>query len=130
MQIGFIGLGNMGGPMAGWVLKAGFPLVVHDLKEEAAGPLVAHGATWADSPASLAAQCDVVCTCVPGPPEMEAATLGVNGVVEGLKLGAVYLDHTSNSPETVRKVGEAVQKRGATMLDENVDWYALADVTS
>lgn len=121
MQIGFIGLGNMGGPMAGWVLKSGFPLVVHDLKEEAAGPLVAQGATWADSPASLAAQCDVVCTCVPGPPEMEAATLGANGVVEGIKLGAIYIDHTSNSPETVRKVGEAVQGRGAVMLDAPLD---------
>ena len=121
MQIGFIGLGNMGGPMAAWVLKAGYPLVVHDLNEEAAGPLVAQGATWADSPSSLAAQCDVVCTCVPGPLEMEAATLGDNGVVQGLKAGAIYIDHTSNSPETVLKVGEAVQKKGATMLDAPLD---------
>ena len=121
MQIGFIGLGNMGGPMAGWILKTGLPLMVHDLREEAAGPLVAQGATWADSPASLAAQCEVVCTCVPGPPEMEAVSLGENGVVESLKPGAIYIDHTSNSPETVRKVGEAVRKQGATMLDAPLD---------
>ena len=121
MKVGFIGLGNMGEPMAAWVLKAGFPLVVHDIREAAAGALVAEGAIWADSPASVANQCDVVCTCVPGPPEMEAATLGTNGVVEGLKRGAIYIDHTSNSPETVRKVGEAVQEQGATMLDAPLD---------
>ena len=121
MQVGFIGLGNMGGPMAGWVLKAGFPLVVHDINEEVAAPLLAQGATWAESPASLAAQCNVICTCVPGPPEMEAATLGGNGLVESLKRGAIYIDHTSNSPETVRKVGEAVRKQGATMLDATLD---------
>ncbi len=121
MKVGFIGLGNMGEPMAAWVLKAGFPLVVHDIREEAASALVAEGATWADSPASLAAQCDVVCTCVPGPPEMEVSALGTNGVVEGLKRGAIYIDHTSNSPETVRKVGEAVGKQGATMLDAPLD---------
>ena len=121
MKVGMIGLGNMGGPMAGWVLKAGLPLVVHDIREDTAGPFLEQGATWANSPADLAAQCDVVCTCVPGPPEMEAAALGPNGIVEGIKPDAIYIDHTTNSPETVRLVGSAIKERKAHMLDAPLD---------
>ena len=76
MNVGFIGLGNMGGPMASWVIKAGLPLVVHDIREEAASPLLEQGAVWANSPAEAASQRDIVCVCVPGPPEMEAVSLG------------------------------------------------------
>jgi 3-hydroxyisobutyrate dehydrogenase len=68
MRVGFIGLGKMGAPMAGFVRQAGFPLVVHDLRPDVAGPLLERGAVWADSPRDVAAQCDVVCVCVPGPP--------------------------------------------------------------
>ncbi|PKB68936.1 MAG: hypothetical protein BZY81_00065 [SAR202 cluster bacterium Io17-Chloro-G4] len=121
MNVGFIGLGNMGGPMASWVIKAGLPLVVHDIREEAASPLLEQGAVWANSPAEAASQSDIVCVCVPGPPEMEAVSLGPNGAVEGLNPGAVFIDHTTNSPETVRAVGEAVRQRGAHMLDAPLD---------
>ena len=121
MKLGFIGLGNMGGPIAGWVLAAGLPLVLHDIREDAAEPLLERGATWEVSPAAVAAQCDVVCTCLPGPPEMEAATLGRNGVVEGMRPDAIYVDHTTNSPETVRRVGAAIREGKAHMLDAPLD---------
>ena len=121
MNVWFIGLGNMGAPMAGWVLKAGLPLVVHDIREDAAITLLEQGAAWADSPAEAASQSDIVCVCVPGPPEMEAVSLGPNGAVEGLNPGAVFIDHTTNSPETVRAVGEAVRQRQAYMLDAPLD---------
>lgn len=121
MNVGFIGLGNMGAPMAGWVLKAGLPLVVHDIRENAAIPLLEQGAAWAGSPAEVASQSDIVCVCVPGPPEMEAVSLGPNGVVDGLNPGAVFIDHTTNSPQTVRAVGEAVRQREAYMLDAPLD---------
>lgn len=121
MNVGFIGLGNMGGPMAGWVLKTGLPLVVHDIREDAASPLLEQGAAWADSPAEVASRSDIVCVCVPGPTEMEAVSLGPNGAVEGLSPGAVLIDHTTNSPETVRAVGEAVRQREAFMLDAPLD---------
>ena len=81
MKVGFIGLGNMGAPMAGWLLEAGFPLVVHDVRAEAAAGLLDRGAAWADSPGDVAEQCDVVVTCVPGPLEMEAVALGPDGLV-------------------------------------------------
>ncbi len=121
MKVGMIGLGNMGSPMAGWVLKAGLPLVVHDIREDAAGPLLEQGATWANSPAEAAAQCDVICTCVPGPSEMEAAALGPKGIVEGIQPDSIYIDHTTNSPSTVRMVGDAVKARKAYMLDAPLD---------
>lgn len=121
MQVGFIGLGNMGRPLAGWVLKAGFPLVVHDIRAGAAVPLLEQGATWADSPRELAARCEVVCTCLPGPPEMQAVTLGPRGIVEGLRAASVYIDHTTNSPEVVRQVGAMIAARQADMLDAPLD---------
>src|SRR5437773_12311414 len=93
--------------MAGFVVGAGFSLVVHDLRREAAAPLLARGATWADSPREVAAQCDVVCTCVPGPPEMQAVMRGPGGVLEGVEPGAVVMDHTTNAPALVRDVGLA-----------------------
>jgi 3-hydroxyisobutyrate dehydrogenase len=121
MRVGFIGLGNMGAPLAGFVLKAGFPLVVHDVRREVAATLLEQGAIWADSPADLAAQCDVICTCVPGPAEMQAVTLGPRGVLERIQPGAVYIDHTTNAPTVVRHVGTLVEARRAHMLDAPLD---------
>jgi 3-hydroxyisobutyrate dehydrogenase len=121
MRVGFIGLGNMGEPLAGFVLKAGFPLVVHDIRREAAAPLLEQGAVWAESPRAVAAQCDVICTCVPGPPEMQAVILGPSGVLEGLTPGSAVIDHTTNAPGVVREVGAAIQARGAQLLDAPLD---------
>ncbi len=121
MRVGFIGLGNMGGPMAGFVAKAGFALVVHDLRRDAAAPLLERGAVWAGSPRDVASECDVICVCVPGPPEMRAVMLGAAGVIEGLRRGAVVIDHTTNSPAVVREVGAAVSARGAHLLDAPLD---------
>jgi 3-hydroxyisobutyrate dehydrogenase len=111
----------MGGPLAGFVLKAGFSLVVHDIRREAAATLLEGGAVWADSPKDVAAQCEVVCICVPGPPEMQAVTLGGRGVVEGVNRGSVVIDHTTNAPGVVREVGVALKARGAHLLDAPLD---------
>src|SRR5262249_15245767 len=108
MRVGFIGLGNMGEPLAGFVRKAGHPLVVHDLRRDAAAGLLDRGARWADSPRDVAARCDVICVCVPGPPEMQAVTVGAGGVLEGVKAGSVVIDHTTNSPVVVREIGQAL----------------------
>jgi 3-hydroxyisobutyrate dehydrogenase len=121
MRVGFIGLGNMGEPLARFVLEAGFPLVVHDIRREAAATLLEQGAVWAESPRDVAAQCDVICICVPGPPEMQAVMLGPHGVLEGLKPGAAVIDHTTNAPDIVRAVGVAIQARGAQLLDAPLD---------
>lgn len=121
MRVGFIGLGNMGEPLAGFVHGAGFSLVVHDLRKAAAATLLERGATWAGSPRDVAAQCEVVCVCVPGPDEMRAVTVGAGGLLEGVQAGSVVIDHTTNAPTVVREVGEALTARGAHLLDAPLD---------
>ena len=120
MKIGFIGIGNMGGAMASWIPKAGYSLVVHDLDRAAAEPLLRQGASWADSPRELASQSDVVCSMLPGPAEMEKVALGPDGILEGIQPDAIYIDHTTNSPDLVRQVGEVITTRKAHMLDAPV----------
>ena len=120
MKVGFIGTGNIGNPMAGQILRAGFDLVVHDVRRDAAESLVAGGAAWAGSPREVAEQCDIVCTCLPGPREMEAVLLGEGGLAEAMAPGTVYVDHTTNSPELVRKVHGVLAKKGVGMLDAPV----------
>ena len=121
MRVGFIGLGNMGEPLARFVLKAGHSLVVHDLRREAAAGLLDLGAAWAESPRDVAAQSDVICVCVPGPPEMQAVTVGSGGILEGVRAESVVIDHTTNSPAVVREVGQALSARGAHLLDAPLD---------
>ncbi len=120
MKIGFIGVGNIGAPIAGQLLAAGHTLVVHDLRRAAATALIDGGAQWAASPAVLAAACEVVATCLPGPAEMEAVCLGADGIVAHLKPGALYIDHTTNAPLLVRRVHAMLAAREVAMLDAPV----------
>ncbi len=113
MRIGFIGTGNIGTPMAASILKAGFELVVNDIHREKTLPLVDQGAVWADYPAEVAAQCDIICTCLPGPAEMEPVTLGPSGILEGARSGSVYIDHTTNSPFWPGGYMEFSQRKGS-----------------
>lgn len=120
MKIGFIGLGNIGAPIAGQLLAAGHTLLVYDQRRAAAEPLVAAGAQWSPSPAVLAAECEAVATCLPGPPEMEVVCLGPDGIAGGLRAGALYIDHTTNSPPLVRRLHEMLAARGVAMIDAPV----------
>ena len=117
MRIGFIGTGNIGAPMAASILNAGFELVVHDINRDRTAPLVDRGAVWAASPAEVASQCDITCTCLPGPAEMEPVTLGPGGILEGARPGAAYIDHTTNSPLLARRVHGVFAEKGIAMLD-------------
>ena len=120
MRVGFIGLGNIGEPMARQIAAAGFDLTVHDRRREAADSLVERGAAWSDSPRRLAERSDVVCTCLPGPAEMESVVLGENGIAQGIRPGSVYVDHTTNSPSLVREVHDRLSEKGVEMLDAPV----------
>ena len=120
MKIGFIGTGNIGLPIAGQLLKAGHTLLVHDIRRTNVEPLLAAGAAWADTPASLAEDCDVVATCLPGPKEMEAVCLGAAGIAARVKPGALYIDHTTNAPSLVRQVHALLAERDVAMLDAPV----------
>jgi 3-hydroxyisobutyrate dehydrogenase len=120
VKIGFIGVGNIGAPIASQLLGAGHALVVHDLRPASADALLGAGATWGESAAALAAECDVVATCLPGPAEMEKVCLGPDGIVAHLKPGSLYIDHTTNAPALVRRVHAMLAEKGVAMLDAPV----------
>ena len=106
--------------MAGQVLAAGFSLVVHDIDRDAAAPLLEAGAEWADSPRAVAEQCEIVSTCLPGPPEFREVVYGTGGILEGISADSVFVDHTTNSPELVRETHRRLERVGVTMLDAPV----------
>ena len=120
MKIGFVGIGNIGAPIAGQLLRAGHDLVVHDIRRAVAEPLLVAGAAWSDTPAAVAAECEAVATCLPGPAEMEQVCLGANGIVAHLQPGALYIDHTTNAPGLVRRVHALLAEKGVAMLDAPV----------
>jgi 3-hydroxyisobutyrate dehydrogenase len=124
MKAGFIGLGTMGASMAAnlqkGIQKDGHTVVVHDIRRESAEPHVRNGATWADSPASDAAECDIIFTSLPGPEEFEAVSFGENGLLSRIKRGAAYYDLTTISPTTVRQAHGEYEKKGAHLFDAPV----------
>jgi 3-hydroxyisobutyrate dehydrogenase len=121
MRIGFIGLGNMGGPMALNLIKAGHSLVVNDIRRQMAEPHLSGGARWADTPADVARECELVLTSLPGPKEVEAVCLGgENGIIHGIRKGTVYADLSTNSPTVIRRLHGIFAERGIEMLDTPV----------
>ena len=124
MKAGFIGLGTMGASMAAnlqkGVQKDGNTVLVHDVRKEAAAPHIRNGAIWADSPAALAAECDVIFSSLPGPVEFDAVSYGPNGLLSTIRKDAAYFDLTTNSPSTVRKAHADYLAKGAHLLDSPV----------
>jgi 3-hydroxyisobutyrate dehydrogenase len=120
MRVGFIGVGSIGAPIASQLLAAGHSLVIHDLRREAGADLIKAGAAWGESPADVAARSEVVCTCVPGPPEMERVCFGPAGILETLQPGALYIDHTTSAPLLARRAHAALAAKGVAMLDAPV----------
>jgi 3-hydroxyisobutyrate dehydrogenase len=115
--VGFIGIGAMGAPMSRNLLKAGFPLIIYDLREKAIEELAAEGAQKASSPGDLARRCSTVITCLPASPEVEAAILGPGGVVEGAKPGTIVIDMSSSYPSSTIMICESLATKGINMLD-------------
>lgn len=128
MNVGFIGLGTMGAPMARNILKKGHALTVLDVNPSAVQALVAQGAASAATPREVAARSDIVITMLPDAPDVERVALGPDGVVAGLARGAIYVDMSTIDPQTTRRVGEAVEARGAAMVDSPVGKTADAAV--
>ena len=120
MNVGFVGLGIMGGSMALNLRNGGHDMVVHDLRREAATPLLEAGAQWADTPQQVAEASEVVFTSLPGPVEVEAVALGESGLLEGMAPGQAYLDLSTNSPTVVRRINQAFAEKGVDMLDAPV----------
>ncbi len=119
-RIGFIGLGIMGKPMARNLIKAGYSLTVHNRSRPAVDELVAAGAADGKSPRGVAQQSDIVITMLPDSPDVERVVLGRDGVLEGLRPGAVLVDMSTISPIVTQQLAEAVKAKGAQMLDAPV----------
>ena len=120
MKIGFIGLGNMGAAAARNILRAGFNLTVHDIKREAAGPLIAHGARWAATPAEVINQVDIVATMVFGPQQIEQVVRGENGLLSGNCRGKCWIDLTTSSPMLMRGLAAEFEGVGGLPVDSPV----------
>jgi 3-hydroxyisobutyrate dehydrogenase-like beta-hydroxyacid dehydrogenase len=130
-NIGFIGLGLMGRPMALNLLKAGHKLTVWNRTPSRAQELVAAGATLAKTPREVAAGSEVLITIVSDPPALESVLWGgaeqKEGALEALKSGSIYIDSSTVSPSLVRRIADACQRRGVRFLDAPVtggDWGA------
>lgn len=120
MELGFIGLGTMGARMAASLQRAGYRLVIHDLRREAAAPLIAAGAVWADTPRQVAEAAEVVFTSLPLPADVEEVATGEGGLLGAMRPGSAYFDLSTNSPVVVRRLHSAFAERGVHMLDAPV----------
>ena len=119
-RLGFIGLGAMGAPMAGNLLKAGHSLAVYARRAEAMAPLAALGATACGSPAEVAAASEVVFTMVTATSDVEQVCLGSGGIIEGAGPGSVVIDHSTISPAGTRRIAARLKERGIDLLDAPV----------
>jgi 2-hydroxy-3-oxopropionate reductase len=120
MKLGFIGLGVMGRPMALHLMKHGHGMGVYARRADSAAPLLAAGATRYDTPAALAAQCEVVFTMVTNSQDVEQVVLGADGLIHGFNPGSVLVDMETISPSVARRVAAELEKKGVDMLDAPV----------
>jgi 2-hydroxy-3-oxopropionate reductase len=120
MNIGFIGLGIMGKPMAKNLLKAGHKLVVYDIVDAWVRELVEAGAMAGTSPKDVASRNELIITMLPNSPHVKTAVLGKNGVIEGAKPGSVLVDMSSIAPLASREVATELASKGVEMLDAPV----------
>jgi len=117
MRIGFIGLGNVGGKLAGSLQRNGFDLTVRDLDTSAAQPFLDAGASWAESPGEIAEDCDTVITCLPSPAACSEVMEADDGILAGLSAGKVWMEMSTTDETEVRRMGALVAATGAEPID-------------
>ena len=119
-RVGVIGLGNMGSALTHNLVRAGVSLVVHDIRPEAGKPFIEKGAEWADSPAQLINEVDVVISMVFGPNEIAAVVRGNRGLVAGDCDGKVWIDLTTSDPALMRELALEFSAQGGAAVDAPV----------
>lgn len=117
---GFIGLGNLGLPLAANLIRAGFSLVVHDLNRQAAERLLAAGAVWAESPKAVAQASASVFTCLPSPKAVTAVVDGERGVLVGLRPGGAWIDLSTNDLHEIQRLASIAAAKGIATLESPV----------
>ncbi len=119
-RIGYIGLGLMGKPIARNLMKAGYPLTVHNRSRSPVDELVAEGASGASTALEVAQVSDIVFTNLPDSPDVEAVVLGTNGILEGSHPGMIFVDNSTIKPETARNIAARLDEVGVMALDAPV----------
>jgi 3-hydroxyisobutyrate dehydrogenase len=117
MKIGFIGLGNVGGKLAGSLLRNGFDLTVRDLDRNMAAPLLELGAHWAETPKQVAEAVDLVITCLPNPAASAAVMEAEDGILAGLGRGKIWAEMSTTDEAEVKRLGALVEAAGAAAID-------------
>ncbi|MEM1200876.1 MAG: NAD(P)-dependent oxidoreductase [Pseudomonadota bacterium] len=117
MKVGFIGLGNVGGKLAGSVLRNGLDLTVRDLDKDAAQKFLDGGAHWADSPKEMAEACDLIITCLPSPAASAAVMEAEDGILAGLSEGKIWAEMSTTDEAEVKRLGALVKAKGAEPVD-------------
>jgi len=120
MRVGFIGLGTMGRNAAASIRRAGFDLVVHDIRPEAIAPFVAQGAWRGEDPANVISRCDAVVTMVFGPKEIERVLRGPDGFLSTSCAGKLWIDLTTSSPKLMRELSREFRAAGGRPVDAPV----------
>ena len=117
MKVGFIGLGNAGGKLAGSLLRNGFDLTVRDLNDSLVNEFVARGASTIGSPREMAELCDIVITCLPSPRACSEVMESKNGIIAGLSHGKIWLEMSTTDEAEIRRIGLLVESTGALPVD-------------
>jgi len=117
MKVGFIGLGNVGGKLAGSLLRNGVDLTVRDLDSAIAQPFLDGGAKWADSPREMAENVDILITCLPSPAASAAVMEAEDGALAGLSAGKIWAEMSTTDKDEVIRLGEKVKAVGAEPID-------------
>lgn len=116
MQYAFIGLGNLGLPLAHSLLESGIPLTVHDLHREAAAPLLARGARWEESPRAAASAADALITVLPSPAATRAVLEGRDGALAGLAPGGTWIEMSTNDATEIERLAALASAGGVATL--------------
>lgn len=117
MNVGFIGLGNVGGKLAGSLIRNGCSLTVRDLDRSQAEALLQMGASWGEDGRTMAVASDVIITCLPSPAVSAQVMEEPGGVIEGLSEGKIWLEMSSTDAHEIRRLGALVKKKGAIPMD-------------
>jgi len=117
MKVGFIGLGNVGGKLAGSLLRNGFELTVRDLDRSLAEPFLAQGAHWAESAKALAEAVDLVVTCLPSPAACSAVMEGENGVLQAMGPDKIWAEMSTTDANEMARIAVLVQATGAAAIE-------------
>ena len=117
MKIGFIGLGNVGGKLAGSLLRNGFELHVRDLDQDTAKPLLDQGAIWWESTGSMTREVDVVITCLPSPEASAKVMEEADGILENMRPGMIWAEMSTTDEKEVKRLGQRVSEKGGEPMD-------------